>query len=196
MKRLLAALSVASILTAAPAAADYSVCMKFCKEEHDFTYCHRICTESVGKMPDANTGVAGGEKHMKKGYRQLVGKTYEITNSEEFEPIIEVVRFGRYGRTDFMDRNCIAEHFCKGTTETKDGMVESNLTCKNGFQFIRKFSLEEVSNFEQFTVEVYSQQWDWDMDEGMYMDYVEIENLSQATKLDCNSDNSVQWPSK
>ena len=194
MKRLLATLSVASILTAAPAAADYSACMKFCKEEHDFTYCHRICTESVGKMPDANTGVTGGEKHMKKGYRPLVGKTYEITNSVEDDSIIEVMRLGRYGHTDYMERSCLMENFCKGTTEMKDEMVESNLTCRNGFQFIRKFNLEEVSNFEQFTVEVYSGQWGINV--GMYMDYVEIEDLSQATKLDCNSDNSVQWPSK
>lgn len=52
MQRLLMVLVLATVLIAAPAAADYSACMNFCKEELDFAQCHRICTENADDTDD------------------------------------------------------------------------------------------------------------------------------------------------
>ena len=98
MKRLFATPSIALMLIAAPAAADYGTCMKFCKEEYDFAHCHKICTEDMGKMPAADTGVIGGEERMTKSYDQLAGNTYKITNN--ITSSIGIVSFYHDGHTE------------------------------------------------------------------------------------------------
>ena len=181
MKSLLAASSIALTLIAAPAAADYGTCMKFCKEEYDFAHCHKICTEDMGKMPAANTGTIGAEEHMIKNYGQLAGNTYKITSSED--SVIEIMRFGLDGHTEYIERSCFGEAFCEGTTEVKKGMVESHLKCENDFQFVRRFELEGVNNFADFSVAVYSSQWD--KNRGINLQHLSIDDPNQVTESGC-----------
>ena len=145
MKGLLAAFSVALMLIAASAAAGYSACMKFCKEEYDFAHCHKICTEDMGKMPAANTEVIEGKERMTRNYSHLAGNTYKITSSDD--SVIEIMRFGIDGHTEYIVRSCFGEGFCEGTTEVKNGIVESKLECHNWHVIYRRFKLEVVNNF-------------------------------------------------
>ena len=61
MKRLLPALTVASMLGAAPAVADYRACMEFCTKEHAFGHCNDVCSGQAanrpGPSPSARPGV-------------------------------------------------------------------------------------------------------------------------------------------
>ena len=179
MKGLLAVFSVALMLIAAPAAADYSACMKFCKEEYDFSHCHKLCTEDMGKMPAANTGVVGGEEHMIKNYDQLAGNTYKITNN--IVSSVEIMRFGHDGHTEYVQRSCFGELYCEGSTKINDGMVVSEFECENYDQVTRMFKLGEVKNFEHFTVVVHSPRWD----RAIGMDYVKVEDQSQVSESGC-----------
>ena len=180
MKRLFATPSIALILIAAPAAADYSTCMKFCKEEYDFAHCHKICTEDMGEMPAANTAI-GGEERMIKNYGQLAGNTYKIISSED--SVIEIMRFGLDGHTEYIARSCFGEGYCEGTTEVKEGIVESNLECENSGDQVRRFKLEGVDNLDNFDVVVYSSQWD--PGRGINLKYIRVEDPSQVTESGC-----------
>lgn len=180
MKSLLAASSIALILIAAPAAADYATCMKFCKEEYDFAHCHKICTEDMGKMPAANTGAIGAQERMNKNYGQLAGNTYKTTNN--IVNSIEIVHFGHDGHTEYIVRSCFGEVFCEGTTEVTYGMVESNLECTNFALIYRGFKFEGINNFDNFNVTVYTSMNGKDP---VLMEYIRIEDPSQVTESGC-----------
>lgn len=53
MKRLLPALTVASVLGAAPAVADYATCMRLCMSQQPFQACHGTCKELATEAPAA-----------------------------------------------------------------------------------------------------------------------------------------------
>lgn len=175
---------MAPIFTAAPAVADYSACMEFCKEEHNFAYCHKICTEDAGKMSAAD----GNSENKLAGntYQVLAGNTYLIIDRSFGLTITNIIYFGHDGQTEHLIRVCTGDFHCKGQTEIEDGMVVSNLTCSpNDAEMIRKFSLEQIQDADNFTATVYSNQWD--IDQGIDMNYVKVEDLDQLPEAECGN---------
>ena len=58
---LAATLTGAALFVSAPARADYSACMTFCLDEHNFSYCHPICDGSASSAGTVGeTGDTGG----------------------------------------------------------------------------------------------------------------------------------------
>ena len=60
MKRLLPALTVASMLGAAPAVADYRACMEFCTKEHAFGHCNDVCSGQAANRPGPSPSTRPG----------------------------------------------------------------------------------------------------------------------------------------
>lgn len=178
MKKLLAMLAIAPIFTATPAVADYSACIKFCKEDHNFAYCHKIC----------NVGAIGGERKSDVELAaHLVGNTYMVIDKNFGETIIDVTYFGPDGYTEHMIRTCRGDNYCEGKSEIQDGMVESDLMCKSRNKFVRKFNLGQAQgDFDSFTATTYSHQWG--INQGIDMDYVKIKGLSDIPEVsECGS---------
>ena len=87
---LAATLTGAALFVSAPARADYSACMTFCLDEHNFSYCHPICDGSAGTVGEAGdvgatesvvptSRYCGTSDEMRAAIRVWLAERYEPT---------------------------------------------------------------------------------------------------------------------